>query len=314
MVWHAIGLPRALLQRTEALHGVHVAHYLADYSPELPDEYLVYWQAKPVSGIGRLAKCVLAPLALRILASEGKPIRLRYEHVLCVSEYVRGYLVGKGLIGDSAQVVHNGVDLGQFDATRFRQRRFIEKGLRCLVAGRVCAEKGVHTAVEALGLLHRQGVADNIRLTILGDGPPGYASALRDRVRTLGLSSLVTFRQPAPREEMPEILSEHDVLLVPSEYQEPLARSTQEGMAMGLLVVGTITGGSGELLVDRQTGFVFLPGDAGALAACLHEAWDDRDRAQRLAQAGREAVVAHFDIRGTTAAIERYLTSAIAGI
>ena len=311
-VWHAIGLSRAMLSRAEQTPGLSVVYYLAGYLPELPDEYVAYWQAPPSGLAGAIVKRTLGPLALRILAAEGKPIRLQYAHVLCVSDFVRRHLLSEGLV-EHGVVVHNGVDLSVFDADRYETERF-RHGLRCIIAGRVCAEKGVSTAIEALGLLAEEGNLAGLSLTVLGSGPDDYVSPLKDRVESLGLDAHVTFLEPVPRARMPEILAQYDVLLLPSEYQEPLARSMQEGMAMGLLVIGTTTGGSGELLVDGDTGLVFEPGDAGSLARQLGRAVADPDLCRRLADRGYEVVRACFDIKGTVAGVERYLVQTIQGL
>ncbi len=83
---------------------------------------------------------------------------------------------------------------------------------------------------------------------------------------------------------------------------------------MGLLVIGTTTGGSGELLVDGDTGLVFEPGDAGSLARQLGRAVADPDLCRRLADRGYEVVRACFDIKGTVSGVERYLVQTIQGL
>jgi glycosyltransferase involved in cell wall biosynthesis len=112
---------------------------------------------------------------------------------------------------------------------------------------------------------------------------------------------------------MPDVLADHNVLILPSEYDEPLARSIQEGMAMGLLVIGTTTGGSGELLVDKQTGLVFNPGDSRSLADQIVFAAQHPDRVNDLQNTGRQEVEQHFNIQRTVLEIEAYLTELLAG-
>ena len=106
---------------------------------------------------------------------------------------------------------------------------------------------------------------------------------------------------------MPEILAKHDVLILPSEYGEPIARSMQEAMAMGLLVIGTTTGGSGELLRDEHNGLVFPPADAQSLATQVARAITTSGLRASLAWQGQQDVRAHFDIRMTAEKVEDYL-------
>ncbi len=76
---------------------------------------------------------------------------------------------------------------------------------------------------------------------------------------------------------------------------------------MGLLVIGTTTGGSGELLRDHHNGLVFQPADARSLAAQLALAITAPELRARLARQGRQDVQAHFDIQMMVKKIEHYL-------
>jgi glycosyltransferase involved in cell wall biosynthesis len=302
-----------LLREAERLRGVVVAYYLADYLPEVPDEYIAFWQVPPVHWTARLFKRPLAKLARHVLTREGKPISLKYENVVCVSDYVRRRLVSQKLISDNAVVIHNGVDLSLFSPRVSSRPQFSSGGLRCLVAGRVVPDKGIHTVVEALAHLQARAKLNGVALTVLGDGPVDYVEYLRKKVFDHRLQEAVKFHSSVPRQQMPELLARHDVLVLPSEYHEPLARAMQEAMAMGLLVIGTTTGGSGELLVHNRTGLVFEPGSSGSLAGHLSRVLSEPDLAARLAEAGRQAVVENFDIKRTVEQIERYLLDVVAG-
>ena len=312
-VWHAIGLPRAMLHEAEAWLGVPVAYYLANYLPEIADEYLDYWRAAPQTAAARLLKRPLAGVAQAMLHHGGKPVPLRFDETACVSDYVRQRLLAQGLIGPRSVVIHNGVDLTVFCRSDGDQRPAFAPPLRCLVAGRVDPEKGVHTVVEAFGLLAERSPSPPATLTVLGDGPPPYLSSLRDATRALGLQGMVQFRAGIPRTAMPGLLAEFDVLILASEYAEPLARAAQEAMALGLLVVGTTTGGSGEMLVHEETGLAFTAGEAASLAQQLERIAADPALARRLARAGQDVVRERFDIRRTVLETERYLQALMIG-
>lgn len=305
-VWHTRGLSRVLLREVEQLPNVVVAYYLADYLLELPDEYVVYWQTQPVLKLARLLKPALTKVALANLRREGKPISLKCEHMICVSAYVRQRLVEQGLIPEDAVVVHNGVDLSVFSAPAGEQARsFRGTPIACLIAGRIVPEKGIHTVIDAFALLREHG--GRFTLTILGDGPQAYIDELRGKVEVGGLQGVVSFHAPIPRSRMPEQLSQHDILLLASEYAEPIARSMQEAMAMGLLVIGTTTGGSGELLAHEQTGLVFRAGDPQSLASNLVRVATEPELAARLAHNGQQTVRESFTIDLTVERIEQYL-------
>ncbi|MCA9931500.1 MAG: glycosyltransferase family 4 protein [Anaerolineales bacterium] len=306
-VWHAVGISRVMLQEAARLMNGRIAYYLADYQPELADEYMAYWTGVPGNPIARLAKKPVADFALKLLAKEGKPIKLNYQHVACVSGYVRDRLVSQKLISDEAVVIHNGVDLAEF--ARNGRTRFTAAGsqIRCLVAGRLVALKGIHTVVNGLGLLNAKRPDHPLRLTILGDGPIDYVNMLHQKVEEYGIEAIVEFRQPVPREQMPDILNAHDIVILSSEYDEPLARAMQEGMAMGALMIGTTTGGSGELLVHNETGLVFEAGNPQSLADQFECVLDYPDQGVQLAEAGYQAILEHFNIDRMVLEVESYL-------
>jgi glycosyltransferase involved in cell wall biosynthesis len=310
-VWHAVGLPKAMLAEAERYAKGKMVYYLADYQPELADEYMDYWQGEPVHTLARLVKRPLSRLALAILAREGKPVRLKYEHVICVSRYVRQRLLSRTLIPPSSVVIHNGVDLSKFRLNGKSKQKPEGDGLRCLVAGRVMQEKGIHTVVDAFAQLKSREQLHGVSLTILGDGPEPYVSSLRKKIEANRLQEHIQFQPPVDRSTMPEILSEYDALLLPSEYDEPLARAIQEGMAMGLLVIGTVTGGSGELLVDGKTGLVFEAGNSASLAEKLLFARRERDLVSEVRKAGQAEILNNFNIASTIAQIENYLLTLV---
>ncbi len=310
-VWHYIGLSRTLLQAAEEAGDPRVAYYLAGYHPELPDEYIAYWEAASDAPVFGRIKPLLARIALAQLAREGKPVRLKCEHVACVSDYTRRRLVSQGLISPRAVVIHNGVNLAEFSSRREELPSLAEVGLRCIVAGHVKAEKGVHTPIEAMGRLER-AVRANVHLSIVGEGAPAYLDHLRGRVAHHGLEEQVYFVPAVPRAEIPDILARHNTLLLPTEYDEPLARSMQEAMALGLLVLGTLTGGTGELLVHERTGLAFEPGDADSLARQFRRVLQATEEASEWATAGQRAIVERFNIRRTIDQTEAFLHNVMA--
>lgn len=306
-VWHAVGLPKALLQEAENLQETQVVYYLADYQAEIGDEYIEYWSGNPANSLIRVLKSPLRMVALAILKAEGKPIKLKYEHVICVSHYVRDRLIRGGHISPESLVIHNGIDLTCFSPANRRKSPGPDSRLRCLVAGRIIPHKGVHTVIEAFDHLRRQFSLEDVTLTILGDGPKDYLARLQEMIVHFGLQQMITFRGPVLRSQMPEVFSEHDVLILASEYEEPLARAIQEAMAMELLVIGTTTGGSSELLIHDQTGLTFSAGDSLELAKQIARAITQPDLIAHLVKAGRKAVEDGFDIRKTVSKIEHYL-------
>jgi glycosyltransferase involved in cell wall biosynthesis len=220
-------------------------------------------------------------------------------------------LVSGGFIPGSSVVIHNGIDLSQFNFEVTQPERSPASKLRLIVAGRIIPNKGIHTIVEAFALLAEQSEIEKLSLTVLGDGRAEYIDNLKRTISEHGLENVIQFQSSVPREDMPDVLSRYDGLILASEYDEPLARSIQEAMAMELLVVGTVTGGSGELLVNDRTGLVFQAGDPDSLASQLNKAVRDPDLVTRLRKAGRKEVEENFTIQRTISQVEAYLQNCL---
>jgi glycosyltransferase involved in cell wall biosynthesis len=162
--------------------------------------------------------------------------------------------------------------------------------------------------VEAFGQMFQSYAGSPIQLSIVGSGSPTYEALLRKKVETYGIAHVVKFWGWMPYEQMPSILAEHDVLLLPSIWQEPLARMTQEAMACGLVVVGTATGGTPEILHDGENGLIFEPNNLAMLVDKIKLIVNDPALRGRMAQSARETVEQRFTLTRMVNEIESYMS------
>jgi glycogen synthase len=294
-------LSRAIPWLAEQLVPGRVVYYVADHWPYSPDTHEAYWQDCAGDRLRQALKRIVAPLPLHIVAQDRSRFRLAFDNVLCVSEAIRQSMLDSlHLDPQKVQVVYNGIDVAAFP---YRRRLVGGDGgeetatLRLLYAGSLVPHKGVHVAVDAMRELARQNSLGSMRLTIVGSGRPDYEARLHQAVVDYGLQACVHFAGRVARSEMPAQLAAHDVLIFPSEWPEPLARMTQEAMASGAVVVGTVTGGTGEILVEGETGLVFAPGNASALASCICRLAADPALFDRLATNARRRVEEKFSFK-----------------
>ena len=293
----------------EQLLPGRVVYYVADSWPFTPPFHADYWQKPANHAILTPFKKILAILPLKMLDRERQKYRLRFDHVLCVSRDIYTKMRQHyALAPEQIRVVYNGIEIEQFARL---QHEDAWPGLSLLYAGNVTLAKGVHTLLEALNILAQQGQLDGITLKIVGSGHPDYEAQLQRRVTEYHLEQVVTFSDRVPRQEMPEILSQHDVLVFPS-TGEALPRIVQEAMAAGLVVIGTTAGGTGEVLIEGQTGLTFLPGDADDLARQIIRLRQSNALYRDLQQQGRQLILDKFDFKKSVAAIEDYLQAVAA--
>lgn len=272
-----------------------VIYYVASDWPYAPSVHRQYWEAGAKRPLHKLLKRLLAPQALQRLEQEEQRFPLEFRRVLCVSQAVCAELHRQaGIPVENLRVVYNGVEVDRFVPRSIGSGP--KRGLSILYAGSLVPHKGVHTAIQAIGLLAEKGELDGTSLTIVGSGNPEYEQGLRRMVAEKSLEDKVWFWPRVSREEMPALLSKFDALIFPSIWEEPLARMMQEAMASGLVVIGTPTGGTPEILENEITGLTFPPGDEKSLAALVSRLAADPQLRERLAANARRVVVERFNL------------------
>jgi glycosyltransferase involved in cell wall biosynthesis len=264
------------------------------------------WQIEPNQPGRRTIKRALARL-VDLLGGAAPATALDARHAQFTSEHIRRAAQARGQPVERARVIHWGVDLARFP---YRQAARPEVR-RLLYVGQLAPPKGVHTAIEALALLRERCPERDLTLTLAGGTIfPDYAERLHALVRELGLEGAVHFTGMLPREQLPAIYQDHDLLVFPSSWDEPFSITLLEGLASGLAVVGTGTGGSAEILRDGENALVFPREDAAACAAQIERLVRDPALAERLRQAGRRTVERSFRIEAMIDQIEAALRAA----
>jgi glycosyltransferase involved in cell wall biosynthesis len=150
--------------------------------------------------------------------------------------------------------------------------------------GKLTPVKAPHDLIAAVARIPR-GRAWRVRL--IGDGP--LRAGLAAQVAELGLADRIDLLGFRNTDELPELMSGLDVLVMPS-HREPRGLVAIEAMAAGAaVVVSSATGawGPGDAIEHGLTGLVYPAGDVDALTAVLCRLVDDPHLRRRLAAAGQ---------------------------
>ncbi|MEN1681135.1 MAG: glycosyltransferase family 4 protein [Planctomycetota bacterium] len=170
------------------------------------------------------------------------------------------------------------------------------------VVGLVCEAKCIEIAVEAIGLLHRQGHR-GASLHIYGDGPDDYRQRLRDLAAERSVADAVVFE--GYRERVADIYGSIDATVVAARH-EAFGRTTAEAMAYGVPVVGRASGGTIELIDNGRSGLLF-DGSPADLASQIARLIDEPGLASRLAAAGQQRARREFSHESYSAGFETIL-------
>ncbi len=285
VVWWAMaGMSFGLVERVRRVGLPAVAvlgDYWLQYGPDV-DQWM-----RPFARRRRLGRLVerVTGLPTRVTLDAGL-------HCVFVSRTVRDRAL-EALPGlRHVEVAHHGPDLELFGPAPRP-----DWGWRLLVLGRLDERKGVAIAVRALALLPAEAT-----LHIVGSGDETHLGDLRSLARDTGVADRVSFTPGLPRADLPALMAGADALVFPVVWSEPWGLVPSEAMAVGLPVVGSGRGGSGEYLVDGVNCLRFDPDDGPqALAGRLRELAADPVLRERLAAGGRRTATdlgaESFDVR-----------------
>jgi glycogen synthase len=310
-IWGMWNFSRQLPFHAEQNWPGPVVYSLANDWPVQPDAHEAYWRLPARHRLLQPLKNVVTTLALNLWRRRQGEISLRFNHAICVSRTLCQQLLQSGVPLQQTQVIYPGIDLHQFANSRSQSGRRRATGLSLLYAGSLVPHKGVHTAVEALAHLLRLNPGLRLELTIVGSGHVSYEAHLHTLVAENRLEDYVHFVRQIPRVEMPGMMRQFDVLLFPSVWEEPFSRVVLEAMAMGLVVVGTMRGGTKEILQHGQNGLSFEAEDAPGLAAAITKLYDDPKLCASLAKQGQAMVKERFDLQRMVDQIEAFLLQVV---
>jgi len=185
------------------------------------------------------------------------------DHIIAASTQTEERL--KRFLGPEAAVTTapNGIDLEAISATEPDT-----DGRDIIVVGRLMTHKRVDMVLDAVALLHAQGL--RTRCCIVGDGP--QRRALDDQARALGIFDLVEFRHDVREQKDVYALLKSAKVFVSASEREGFGIAVLEAVACGVPVITTSAPDNvAQYLVTRSRRGVICDPSAVALAAAIGE-------------------------------------------
>jgi glycosyltransferase involved in cell wall biosynthesis len=188
-------------------------------------------------------------------------------------------------------VIRNGFDFSRVPAvvpSRTDHRFTI------VMTARVSSDKDHRALIAAVRILLADLGARAVRCVLLGDGP-GRAQLESDN-QDLVRAGVLEFRS-TPEVASQCLVSDCGVLMTsPQKAFEGCSNAILEYMACGLPVICSKGGGTDELVVDGETGFLVAPGDSDDLAARLRWVYSHPEAAKAMGARGSEIVRRDYSV------------------
>jgi len=217
----------------------------------------------------------------------------RCRQAVVNSPAVRDFCVRHGLPAEKIRVIPDAVEPAAPPAATRRQLlaelRLPENARLIGLVGGLWPRKRIKDAIWAADLL--KVIRDDVHLLVIGDGPHRdrlyrfrEQVVIRDKVHFLG-----------QRGDVLRLMPHFDVLWSTSSY-EGQSGAIMEAMAAGVPVVATDIGGTRDLVVPGQTGYLVPVGDRAAVARHTNRLLENAELAGQLGAAGCQRVLSQFHV------------------
>jgi phosphatidylinositol alpha-1,6-mannosyltransferase len=242
-----------------------------------------------------------------------KSIIRNAKAIIANSNFTKNELIKLGAVPDKTKVVNPCPNMEANTFSKFRLQRIRDEQKLInrkilLTVGRLIERKGHDKVIEALPLIIKK--VPNVIYLICGKGP--HKDNLTRLVDKFNLSDYVTFLGQVPQEDLIAYYQLCDVFIMPSRQ---LPNGDVEGFGIvfieanlfGKPVIGGLSGGIPEAVLDGQTGVLVNPIDTKDIADAAIRLLTDEILSQRLGQQGQTRAQKEFDWKIQTEKIKEIL-------
>ncbi|AHC73676.1 glycosyltransferase [Candidatus Endolissoclinum faulkneri L5] len=208
---------------------------------------------------------------------------LNCEHLICITEGIRRYVIDHGWPNDRCSVIYNFAECDK-TAALDRAALGVPEGAKVIFTpSRLHRVKGLDVLMRA--------IADQtqIHLWIAGSGPE--KKLLKKLSIELGISDRVTFF--GWRSDTGAFFRSCDIVALPSRY-EPFGTVMLEAWAYGKPLISTDTDGPVEFVCNGIDGLIVTKDEVNPLRDALLLMIQDNELANRLSKAGSARHAAEF--------------------
>jgi len=223
----------------------------------------------------------------------------RVEAITVVSKSLADALADFVTFNVDPKIISMGVDCTVFHPRRkggLMREKYSITGPFLLYVGRLTEKKGVRYLIDAMPSVLSE--IPGAKLLIVGSGE--LEQELKDQVMARRLNNQVQFAGSIPNANLPAYYAEADIFIGPSIWaeggdREGFGLTFVEAAMSGCLIIGTKTGGIGDIIQDNSTGFLVPEKDPGALTEKILYAFYHKKETEKIKDAGRTRCIEKYD-------------------
>jgi glycosyltransferase involved in cell wall biosynthesis len=276
-------------------HEINLIHS-HDYKSDL-FAFLLRWKLRPrsLAVISTMHGWALSGWRGRIFWQLDLLLMRQFDRIIAVSHATKSEMVAAGLPAALMSVIYNGIDTKAWSNNYQNSTAKHAVGLGNAFpvigyVGRISPEKDLETWLRACAFVAE--VFPTAQFVLVGDGrDEALLNKLKSLAATLGLAEQATFL--GYHDDLPSIYAAFDVFFL-SSRREGICNSLLEAMAMEIPLVTTAAGGTQELVVDGESGYIVPEGDAEEMARALIITVQNEHLRNRLVKNARKRIEEHF--------------------
>jgi glycosyltransferase involved in cell wall biosynthesis len=216
------------------------------------------------------------------------PLRLFYKLELDLSKYIVAIsdklakLISKyiGINEKKIFIIPVGFDPQEIKNAKCSKLKIPSDSPKTIIfMGRLVPEKDPINLLTAIKILSKK--RRDFKLIVIGDGP--LLSICKNYCSRLGIEELVYFLGERDHKEALSILSNADILVLPSK-SEGLPTVIIEAMSFGIPVIATKVGWIEDVIKDGFNGLLVSPRSSIALANAIESLFENRELCRRLSE------------------------------
>jgi len=229
-----------------------------------------------------------------------------------ISEFNKRFLAKNNIAVDSICIVRCGVDSDSFSLrSSFVSRDKVRLG----VVGRLVEKKGIDCLIKAVSLVKQQGLA--VELNIAGSGP--LEAELKESVLNSSLAlSDVNFLGALAHTQVAGFITSLDAFVLPCQKDsngdmDGIPVVLMEAMLSGVPVISTEISGIPELITNKETGLLVMPGDEKELASAILNLIDDDELRNSMITNAAVKVKEEFSLKNNAGKLNDMFNEVING-